>query len=229
MFSFILSTTIGTESVRSTALGSQPEAGAIAQTKAQSKSPSDFWQRQPRRRNVIRGIVCPIAPGLIETLTLWHDRPLFLWQGQGNQIRVRDYNQRDQILWEQAVTGQSAIAYAGSAALQPGQLYQWQVISIDATPTNRPTPDRNWATFRMLSTEQRQDIDTALRSLEQQLQQQKASAEDSALSKANFFVDRGLWSDALQVISTVSNPSPQFAAQRSTYLKSLCQSPSPLP
>lgn len=207
---------------KSTTFASRLLPGAIAQGNAQLKSQLTFWQRRPKRPLTIRGVICVISPGLIETLMVWHTRPVFIWQGKGNQIRVRDYNQRDRVLWETSVMGESIIAYGGSEALQSGQLYQWQVIATDATPSHRPSEDKNWTTFRLMSAKQHQEISTPLQVLEQRLQQQNASMEDIALSKANFFADRGLWSDALQVIAEVNNPSPQFAQQRSTYLQSLC-------
>lgn len=213
---------------RTPLIGSElPLRGQIAQENRQPTSKPVFWQKKPRQPRTIRGIVCPIAPGLINTLNVWHDRPLFIWQGQGSQLRVRDYTQRDKVLWERPITDQSPVRYDGQATLQPGQLYQWQVIVIDPATPNRPVNQRTWETFRILPAEQRQAIATALRTLEQRLQQQQASVEDIALSKAGFFADRELWSDALQVIYEVSNPSAPFVQQRSAYVASLCQTPAP--
>ncbi|PSB25000.1 hypothetical protein [Stenomitos frigidus] len=199
----------------------------FAQANSQPTSKIGFWQHKPRRPRTIRGNVCPISPGLIETLNIWHDRPLFIWQGQGSQLRVRDYNQRDRVLWERTITDQAPVRYDGQAALQPGQLYQWQIMATDPATPNRLANQKTWETFRVLPAEQRQAIGTALRTLEQRLQQQNASAEDIALIKAEFFADQDLWSDALQVIYEVSNPSAQFVEQRSSYVASLCQSSAP--
>ncbi|MDX2240021.1 MAG: hypothetical protein NW224_04985 [Leptolyngbyaceae cyanobacterium bins.302] len=198
----------------------------LAQAPPQPRSKPVFWQRRKDPRT-IRGMICTLAPGLIDTLNVWHDRPLFIWQGQGIQLRVRDYNQRDKILWEHPITAQAPLRYDGQDALQPGQLYQWQVVAPDPANSNRRVNQNNWETFRILPAEQRQTIATDLRTLEQRLQQQKASAEDIALSKAEFFADRELWSDALQVLYEVNNPSDQFVQQRSTYVTGLCKSPTP--
>jgi hypothetical protein len=215
--------------------GDRPLPLTTVQRQLQAQANQSVWQKRPRRPLTIRsGILCAISPGLIGKLDSWSDRPLFLWQGEGSQIRVRDYHQRDQILWEASVSkAQASLRYEGPVMLQPGQQYQWQIVSSvnpvasNARTLNRPTKQGTWETFRILPSEQRQAIATELRTLEQTLQQQNASVEDIALSKANFFVDRDLWSDALQVLYEVQNPSAQFVEQRSTYVAGLCKSPTP--
>jgi Domain of Unknown Function (DUF928) len=207
-----------------------PSDDLVIHTNLQAKSQQSFWQRRPKRPLTIRsGAICAISPGLIDTIDIWSNRPLFIWQDMGNQVRVRNHNpdDKDQVLWEKSITAQASLRYEGQE-LQPGQLYQWQVVPVDpatsnATSLTRSTSLRTWTTFRILSTAQRQAIASALHTLEQNLQRQNASAEDIALSKADFFVDRGLWSDALQVLHEVNNPSDQFVQQRSAYVAALCK------
>ena len=83
---------------------------------------SSFWQRRPSHRLGARSGICPIAPGLIETYVVWHDRPLFVWLGEGAQIRVRD-RESQAVLWTQSLKAtERQIAYGGKEPLQPGKL-----------------------------------------------------------------------------------------------------------
>ncbi|NJP10089.1 MAG: hypothetical protein HC866_11915 [Leptolyngbyaceae cyanobacterium RU_5_1] len=107
---------------------------------------------------------------------------MFIWKGKGVRLRVRDYNQRRTILWTQPVTNQEQQRYTGQAALQPGQLYQWQISMVEAAPSRRSPVQENWETFRIMPADQRQDIAIALRTLEQP----QASPEMVALRKAEF-------------------------------------------
>lgn len=79
-----------------------------------------FWQRRPRQRLGARSNTCQIAPGLIETYIVWHDRPLFVWQGEGTQLNVRD-RESQAVLWTQPLnTTDRQFAYNGPEPLQPG-------------------------------------------------------------------------------------------------------------
>jgi hypothetical protein len=170
-----------------------------------------IWNRRPRRPLGTRG-TCPIAPGLLGKRLIWHERPLFLWQGRGVELRVRD-RATSQVIWRQALeAAQESAVYSGTIPLQPGKLYQWQV-------TGRSD---NWHTFDMMPTAQRQTIAAELQSLERQQQSMGASPEAIALKKAEFFADQELWSDALQTVFEVNNPSTAFVEQQEAYVRSLC-------
>ncbi|NJM48038.1 MAG: hypothetical protein HC860_19240 [Alkalinema sp. RU_4_3] len=48
------------------------------------------------------------------------------------------------------------------------------------------------------------------------------SAEEKALQRADFFADRQMGSDVLQVLFAVEKPSVEFVQARQVYLKKLC-------
>ena len=209
-----------------------PEFAAIAESPqiiAQSNGwITSFWGRRPRKRLGARGGACAVAPGLLaeqksndsstqNKLAVWHERPMFVWDGKATQVQVRDHANREVVLWTQPVGAAQQVLYSGDA-LQPGKYYQWQVLGEEPTSS-----DRNyWITFALMSSEQHDQIKTELETLEQQLQSSRSSAEEVALQKAAYFADRNLWSDALQVLFTVENPSASFLQERRSYVAQLC-------
>lgn len=182
---------------------------------ASSQGPFAFWKRRPRTRLGVRSGVCMVSPGLIDKYTTWHDRPLFVWQGNGSQVNIRNRENKT-VFWTQKINGtEQQVAYNGKDSLPPG-LYQWQVLG-----TNSSVPN-SWTTFEVMSTTERDTIKSELLSLEQQLQAKGASKEEIALKKAEYFGDRELWSDAVQTLYQVENPSASFVEQRRSYVASLC-------
>ena len=189
---------------------------------------TSFWGRRPRKRLGARGGACAVAPGLLaeqksndlstqNKLAVWHERPMFVWDGKATQVQVRDHANREVVLWTQPVGATQQVLYSGDA-LQPGKFYQWQVLGEEPTGS-----DRNyWITFALMPTEQHDQIKTQLETLEQQLQSSGSSAEEIALQKASYFADRNLWSDALQVLFAVENPSASFLEERRSYVAQLC-------
>ncbi|ARV59864.1 hypothetical protein BZZ01_15600 [Nostocales cyanobacterium HT-58-2] len=189
-----------------------------------------FWQRRPRHRLGARSGICPISPGLIETYVVWSDRPLFVWQGKGAQITVRD-RQTQAVLWTQPLNAtEQKIAYNGKEPLQPGKLYQWQLLGAESSSSDR----NQWTTFQIMPAEERDKIQADLQTLEQKLQSARASQEEIAQKKADYFLNYEIkhknnkndtsnaWSDALQTLFEVENPSPSFVKQRQAYVADFC-------
>jgi hypothetical protein len=54
------------------------------------------------------------------------------------------------------------------------------------------------------------------------------SVEDIAVAKAEIFVEKDLWSDALQVLYEVEKPSTAFVEQRQSYIQNLCKPKEPI-
>ncbi|MBW4595742.1 MAG: hypothetical protein KME46_23265 [Brasilonema angustatum HA4187-MV1] len=213
-----------------------------AQTAPAAKSPqpvvqqgftarlSAFWQRRPRHRLGARSGICAISPGLLETYVIWRDRPLFLWQGRAAQITVRD-RETQTVLWTQSLNPtDKKIAYNGKEPLQPGKLYQWQLLGAESSSSDR----KQWTTFQIMPAGDRDKIQADLQTLEQKLRATKASQEDIAVIKADYFTNYKIkqendtneapkaWSDAVQTLYDVENPSPSFVEQRQTYVANLC-------
>ncbi|MDF5721782.1 MAG: hypothetical protein PUP91_15140 [Rhizonema sp. PD37] len=191
-------------------------------------SAPSFWQRHPRRKpNISRSLtsqVCAIAPGLIEADEVWSDRPLFLWQSEGKnkdlQLTLRDYDTQEEVWTQKVNITDQKVSYSGKEPLKPGKRYQWQLSG-----------SKTWATFEIMPVEQRNQIQLDLQAIEQKLKANKASLEEIALKKADYFINYEiknesgivhLWSDALQVLYTVEKPSSSFVEKREAYITNLC-------
>jgi hypothetical protein len=190
-----------------------------------------LWELLKSKRNepalTSRGNVCEIAPGLLEEKNvIWSDRPLFLWQGTAPSIEIRLYSpfspdREQEVLWSQTVTAQSqtakfqSVAYTGEA-LQPGKIYDWELVV--------PSSSRQRFTFQVMESQERNEIASKLTEMETQLKTAGATAEEIALQRANYFAQRGLWSDALQEIYLVKNPSPTLTRNAQEVLSYLCES-----
>lgn len=82
--------------------------------------------------------------------------------------------------------------------------------------------------------DERDKIQVDLQTLEQKLRATGASPEEIALKKADYFINYKIkqeinkneplspWSDALQTLYEVENPSPSFVEQRQAYVASFC-------
>ena len=195
---------------------------------------ASLWQRRPKKRFASRSVgICSIAPGLVETYNVWSDRPLFLWHSsetnQQAQLVVRDYDTQE-LVWEKTVKiGDNQAVYDAEKPLEPGKRYQWQLSVSDNTP---------WNVFQVMGTSDRQKIAADLQTLEQQLKTSKASAEEIAIKKADYFLnyeikhktEKGtfyLWSDAFQALYQVDNPSKSFVKQREEFIANICTAQPP--
>lgn len=167
--------------------------------------------------------LCAITPGLLgEKNVIWSDRPLFIWQGTVQRLEVRPYSlyspyRSQEVLWNQTVIAEQSATYT-SKALQPGQTYDWELVVNPPSPHN-PRPNNPRYTFQVMEAQGRDRITAELTALETQLQGE--SPEAIALERANYFAERDLWSDALQQVFSVKNPSADLtktAQQISAYL-----------
>lgn len=189
---------------------------------------ASFWQRRPTKRLISRSSgISPIAPGLIDTYNVWSDRPLFMWHSPGInqdvQLIVRDLD--NNLLWEQTVNlADQKAFYNAKNPLEPGKQYQWQLSGI----TDRRT-------FQVMPAGDRNKIQADLQALEQKLRATKASDEEIALRKADYFLNypikhktdndiHHLWSDALQAMFQVQQPSADFKKNREAYVADLFKS-----
>jgi hypothetical protein len=232
---FLFSTAIIPLFVSSTAISNAqttpvPKSPQLIAQKTSTTRLGSIFQRRPRHRLGARSGICPISPGLLETYVVWHDRPLFVWQGRGAQIIVRD-RQTQTVLWTQPLNGtDQKIAYNGKEPLQPGKLYQWQLLGIESSSSDR----NQWTTFQIMPASDRDKIQADLQTLEQKLRTTKVSQEEIVLQKADYFLNYKIkqenntneapnaWSDALQTLYEVENLSPSFVEQRQTYVADFC-------
>jgi hypothetical protein len=172
---------------------------------------SRFWQRE-RKALGARSSLCSLSPGLDGKYQIWHDRPLFLWQnGDAIEVNLRKRGSK-QLLWSlKPKAGDRSVL---APDLLPSGLYQWQVVGVDSEVSDRSV----WTSFKV---EREGNITSALQAFESKLPR-NYSAEERALQRADFFADRGLGSDVLQVLFSVEKPSGEFVQERQAYLKKLC-------
>lgn len=176
----------------------------------------DIWERLRRKKGkggsrdpkAIKQNVCMLTPGQLSdrdgnsnhkgSLEIWSDKPLFLWQGEMKGIEVRDYRTNQQ-LWEQPLDPTTTnILYQGKP-LQPGKAYFWRnTVPLEQLPTKR--------SFRLMNDEKRNQITADLTALESKLKAKDASANQIALKRVNYFINKQLWSDALREIYLMPNP-----------------------
>ncbi|NEO15585.1 MULTISPECIES: hypothetical protein [unclassified Moorena] len=158
--------------------------------------------------DLIEQNLCMLTPGQLPdydpnaeqngSLEIWSEQPLFLWQGEMKGIEVRDYRTNQQ-LWEQPLEPTTtSIVYEGKP-LQPGKAYFWRnTIPLEELPTKK--------SFRLMNDEKRNQITADLTALESNLKAQDASADQIALKRINYFINKQLWSDALREIYRMPNP-----------------------
>lgn len=153
-----------------------------------------------------RGGICAIAPlAVASNTTVWSDRPLFVWRGRTlvEQVQVR-LPGSNKPLWSQDVPSRTRrILYGGTEPLQPGRTYQWVVLGLNKDPIGE-------LSFKVMDAPQRDRIKAELKKLDEELKAKRATPEDAALQRANFFAQRKLWSDALQEAYSVQTPSEEL-------------------
>lgn len=180
---------------------------------------SSWFRRRPKVILGGRSGICPIAPGLLEKdLTVVSDRPLFTWTGKGKatKLTVRDYNTKEEVWSVNLKPDTQQIAYGGDSPLQPDTVYEWQVLGEKLIDTAQ------WNMVAVMSKAERNRHLAALKAIEQNSKNQSIEAIVDAKVAYLLDDDRRLWSDALQVLSEVKNPSPEFVQNRKDFFASLC-------
>ena len=157
--------------------------------------------------------VCMVSPDEPDQETkklriVWSTSPLFIWKGKVKEIAVREQNSISS--WSQPIAETQSIAYTGKP-LQPGKTYEWVVN------------DNTFVPFQVMEAQQRQQITTELKQLENQFQTKEDHTEAIAFAKVDYFIQHQLWSDALQQAYSVEKPSPELAAVRQDILTQVCK------
>ena len=178
-------------------------------------------ERQPALTS--RSNICEITPGLLgETNTIYSDRPLFLWQGTAPSLEIYLYSpfslDRDQeVQWSTTLTTASQkVLYTGEA-LQPGQIYDWEIVA-------EAESNRRRIAFQVMEQGERERISEKLAQLETDLTISGATKEEIILAKANYFAEKDLWSDSLQQLYSLENSSTVVRDSNQKIVSYLCQS-----
>jgi len=187
----------------------------LGQTRVQGASWTgivDWLLGRKKQRPISRGDLCLVSPNG----TMYSSQPLFLWKGQLKKIAVSKAGSKYNNFWNKDISESKNLAiYTGEKALQPGIVYEWKGFIADD-----PTIS---AKFQVMNEQQRQVITDELNILEKRLQREGVNKEKIALEKANYFVEKGLWSDVLQQVYSVPNPSKQFLQQTKDLSNKLCE------
>lgn len=210
----------------------------IKQTKpqpTQQKKKRSTWEavltlfKKRKEPNLGSRGVCPVSPGLLEsTNIIWSDQPLFLWQGIDFPLEIRLYNsfdpkQEQSILWRKVLTTASPVVtfqstqYTGQT-LEPGKIYDWEIF-------NQSNKSKLRRSFQVMGLEERIQIAEELKNLEDQLRTENATDEEIALERSHYFAQRNLWSDALQEMYSVQQPSQELMMKVQELLSYLCNAP----
>lgn len=197
---------------------------ALVSTKYQSASVNnqyialswgDIWTILQRRRTPGggRGEICNIVPQALVSSDnkpvnpeILSDKPLFIWRlraAQANKILIFETGRREVFETITVNKSETKALYQGKP-LQPGQTYTWQLI-VDTQ--EGATIKSTGSNFKLIDTQKRLDINKDLTALEKQLRQQGADAEKIALQKADYFAQKGLWSDVIQQLYSAPKPS----------------------
>jgi hypothetical protein len=179
-----------------------------------------WFRRQPKIPLATRTTgLCPVTPGLLEkTPRVISDRPLFSWQGEAVELTVRD-EETNEIVWTTKLDPKiRQIAYGGQTPLQPNKVYKWQILEEKPSPSDLET----WDAVALVRTPEREQHLAKLKEIEQT--SKGSSSEAIVQEKVAYLLDenRQLWSDAVQLLSEVKNPSLEFSEQRTEFLKNLC-------
>jgi hypothetical protein len=170
--------------------------------------------------------VCFVSPGLLgNNQVIWSDRPIFLWQEVSLTQEIRLYTpfnpiQDQEIIWRQEIKQVSPeptfqkIPYTGTP-LEAGKTYDWEIF-------DRKSKAQEKRYFTVMKSSERAQITTELQRLETQLKSEGATEEEIARERANYFIEKQLWSDALQSMLTVKNPSPELLQKIQYLLGELC-------
>lgn len=184
----------------------------------------DSEQRRPRRRLGGRGegTICVVSPGLLERQNaIWSDRPLFVWNAPPEvtmqKLEVIDQNRR--LVWEKSLAAADQTARYDGQPLQSGQFYTWRLYW--RLQNAQYSADY---TFQLIEATQRNQITADLQSLTRQLPGSQSSTEAIATQQVDYLLNRAepLWSDALQVLYSIDNPSNQTTQQIQDWIRTAC-------
>ena len=166
------------------------------------------------RRMMTRGEeVCLISPGNKGEQLIQSDRPIFVWWGQIFESQINLYH-GDKLVWTKTVPANSqTIAYDGEP-LKSGETYDWELVSNGQNYRQ---------TIVLLEEERRKAIAKESIDLDNRLTTERATAEEKAIAKAEYFLDKKLSSDALQQLYSVKNASPDLTSQIDDFEDRLCK------
>lgn len=169
-----------------------------------------IWTRivgsKPKPRSV-RGGVCPVMPS--PDALIWRDRPIFVWKGEVNQVKLYREDEPQKVIWSSAVKkGQSSVTYDGKP-LAPGT-YIWKMVG-----TGLPIPFY----FGVMGGSDREEIDLKLK----QAISKGASPQEDLISRLNVWSQENLVSDTMMELYAVSDSVPEIETMRKDFVPLVCK------
>ncbi len=204
------------------------QSNVVSKSRNQSSILESLWKllkvkREQEPALSSRSNICEVTPGLLgDVNVIYSDRPLFLWQGNVANVKINLYTpfsleQEQQILWSQTIENQSDKVFYTGKALKAGKIYDWELVV-------KPQSNQRRISFQIMNTQKRDRISLELEQLKTELTTVGATNEQITLAKANYFAQQDLWSDVIQELFTVENPSPTLSNNIQEIIKYLCAS-----
>lgn len=171
-----------------------------------------------------RSNLCEISPGLLgEINIIYSDRPLFLWQGKANNLKINLYTpfsleEEQKILWSKIIENKNSdiqyLFYTGKP-LEAGKIYDWETVVNNSSSRKMP--------FQIMEKAKREQISLELIKLESELRNSGVKEEEIILAKANYFAERDLWSDAIQILFSLNNSTTNFSQEIQKMTEFICE------
>lgn len=193
-----------------------PTLSINSKTTSAQTAQINYWQRlkeifrRKRRKPISRpsNAICLITPQFPQPFTgnpplIYNTKPFILWKGDIKKIVIENFSNKE-YLKTQIVTGTQSLNYTGQA-LQPGNTYKLSIFLTELKDSHAT----QFVPFRIIQTPQRESISAELNRLEKM--HKNDGKEAIAFSKAKYFAQQGLLTDALQQAYTVPNPSPELS------------------
>jgi len=162
-----------------------------------------------------RDDICLITPAnLDEGETIWHDQPVFVWQGSVGKIEVIDAETQTS-LWQYIPESGETTAIYDSDPLRSGLRYQWRIYGV----ADLESP----LLFQPFSIASRPNRWLMSNGLAAAASQTDSSAQNIAIAQINYFTNRLLYTDAIQVLFSANRETPEILAGQTEVIESLCQ------
>ncbi|BDM79647.1 hypothetical protein [Acaryochloris marina] len=173
----------------------------------------EMFKQRPEPSLVGRGNLCLISPGVLgQTNVIWSSQPLFLWRGEVSNLLVRDYD-TDEVIWQRSdLTGKEQVAFDGKP-LQSGQAYIWEASNSETTVRYE---------FEVMPSAERQLIAAELAKVKKS-QNPKLSQKHTDLNSAQYFGEKGLWSDVFQILYSTDGSSINMNQRLDLWSSSVCR------
>jgi hypothetical protein len=207
--------------------GMPVQAGMPVDAQAQSSqqwSWEDAWRRIVGRRQQdpplgSRGsglcLIAPVATGQNPVPVVWRQQPMLVWQGMAGRIEVYDEQTRELMGSRLAAIAANYAPYVGKP-LVPGRTYEAQVF---VTPKSQFVAAK--VVFQMMTAADRQRIEPQLAALADPA----ATAEERVQRRVNFWMEQGLWEEAIAELYSVVQPSEALRQMRQQLVTKLCVLP----